>query len=314
MDHLTKFILMLILEIPAILLSILILIYFAMNRHARSKPKNHGWIVLLIVNFVQLIFDLPMPISYFHLNDVWPASNAYCAWWIWCEFSVNAIGLFLMSWISIERHLFIFHSHATLRRYWRKWVFHYIPIILCLIWAPVFFFVVVIIHPYCTNEWDFSSLTCGIPCYFTINILVQFDFIFDIVFPITMIMFANLTLVIRVIYQKMSRHQVVNWRRHRRMVLQLWIVSSLYIGFWLPATITQLVQMTVMPSFMTNHLETMQFAIYLIPLLLPIICLSVLPELMKKLKTIIATPQTNVVGVVTFNRGVGQTATIVTIR
>lgn len=314
MDRMTKFILLLIFEIPAIILSIIILAHFALNRQDRSKLKNHGWIVLLIANFLQLVLDLPMGMSYFHRAHIWPESNAYCRWWIWCDFSLNSIGLFLMAWISLERHLLIFHSHTILQVRWKKWAFHFIPIILCLMWPLLIFFVLVVINPFCIDEWDFSSFECGIPCYFTINILVQFDFIFDLVFPIIIIMFANLTLVIRVIHQKMSQQQGINWRRHRKMVLQLWIISSLYIGFWSPVTIAQLIQMTVMPSFMIDQLETMQFVVYFIPLFLPMICLSTLPELVKKITNIIATQRMNVIGVITFNRGANPTVTIVTGR
>jgi hypothetical protein len=227
MDRTTKFVLMLVLEIPAIIFSIVIFVHFALNRQARSQLKNHGWLVLLIVNFFQLVIDLPMPMSYCYENSVWPTSSAYCVWWTWCEFSLNTIGLFLMAWISIERHVLIFHQHAILQVSWKKWAFHFAPIILCLIWTPIFYIAVVVISPYCTTVWDFNLVNCGIPCYFTASFLGQFDFIFNIAVPVMVIMLANLTLAIRVTYQKVSRYQTINWRRHRKMVLQLWIVSSL---------------------------------------------------------------------------------------
>lgn len=219
-----------------------------------------------------------------------------------------------MAWISIERHILIFHPHAMIHVAWKKYVFHFIPIIFCLIWPPIFFFAVVVVNPQCSNGWDFNLLTCGIPCYFTIDILVQFDFIFDIVFPVTIIAFANVTLNIRVIYQKISRHQIINWRRHRKMVIQLWIISSLYIAFWAPTTITQLIQMTVMPSFMSTQLEAMQFVIYLISLLLPMICLSTLPELMNKITSIFKLPHRNAIGTIIFSQPARQPVTTATVR
>jgi len=94
------------------------------------------------------------------------------------------------------------------------------------------------------------------------------------------------------------------------MILQLWIVSSLYLGFWLPVVITELIQITVLPSFMIDQLETMLFFIYFIPLFLPMICLSTLPELMKKIMNIFALQQLNVIGVVSHNREERQKGTI----
>jgi hypothetical protein len=248
------------------------------------------------------------------MNTVWPVSNAYCVWWTWYEFSVNTIGLFLMAWISIERHLLIFRPPAMFEVSWNKWIFHFIPIILCLIWTPIFYLVIVVISPFCTTVWDFDFVNCGTPCYFFANFFGQFDFIFNIAVPNVIIMLANVTLIIRVIYQKISRHQAVNWRRHRKMVLQLWIVSSLYMAFWLPMTITQLIQITVMPSFMIDQLETILFVVYFIPLLLPIICLSTQPELVKKIVDLIWKPRLNVIGVVAFTPGTKQTTPNAIIR
>ena len=270
---------------------------------ASFKLKNHGWLVLLTVNFLQLTIDLPMPMSYYYLNFAWPSTTAYCVWWTWCEFSMNTIGLFLMSWISIERHLLIFSPQAMLDVSWRKWIFHFIPIILCLIWTPIFYFVVVVVNPYCTNQWDFNLLNCGYPCYLTTNFIGQFDLIFNITVPITITILANLTLIIRVINRRMSHlHQAMNWRRHRKMVLQLWFISSLYMAFWLPMVITQLIQISVMPTFMIDQLDTILFLVYLIPLLLPIICLSTLPELIKKIQNVVRKPRINVIGVTALHR------------
>ncbi|CAF3424809.1 unnamed protein product, partial [Rotaria sp. Silwood2] len=210
-----------------------------------------------------------MPMSYYYMNYIWPPTNTYCVWWTWCEFSLNGIGLFLMAWISIERHLIIFHSHTMLQTRWKKWTFHFIPIVFCLIWAPLLFFILVVLSPLCTTLWDFNLFLCGFPCYYAEKFLNQFDFIFNLFLPVMIIILSNVALVIRVIYQKMSRQQAINWRRHRKMVLQLWIVSSLYMGFWLPVTITLFIQITILPSFMTDQLEAMQFAAYFIPLLLP---------------------------------------------
>ncbi|CAF3366106.1 unnamed protein product [Rotaria socialis] len=291
------------------LFSILIIAYFARNHEVRSKFKNHGWFVLIIVNFTQLLLDLPMPMNYYRMGTVWPASNEYCVWWTWCEFSLNTIGLFLMAWVLVERYVLIFHPHAMIQSRWKKWIFHFTPIILSLIWAPTLYLVLVVISPYCTNEWDFGSVNCGIPCYFTVNFLGQFDFIFNIAFPVMIITLANLALIIRLTYQKMSRHQIKNWRRHCKVVFQLGIVSSLYLAFWLPTMITELVQITVMPSFMMDQLQTILFVVYFIPLLLPMICLSTQPELVKKIANSITIRKLNVIGITTVNRGVEQAVT-----
>ncbi|CAF0999399.1 unnamed protein product [Adineta steineri] len=299
MEFRSRFIPMVVLEIPAISVSVILFVYFALNRPVSAQLKNHGWIILLIVNFLQLTLQLPMPMSFYYLNYVSPATNGYCVWWTYCEYSLNAAGLFLNAWISVERHLIIFHAHQVFDKRWKRWIFHFIPIIFCLFWAPLFYFIVVVINPWCTNVWDYNRLLCGFPCYYEDAALSEFAFLFNIILPIVTIILANITLVIRVIYQKMSRQQGVNWRRHRRMVLQLWVMSSLHLGLWLPLVSTTLIETTVQPSFMINQLETMRFAPYFIPLFLPMICLSSQPELVSKMKNLIRIRRMNRVTAVT---------------
>ncbi|UJR24164.1 hypothetical protein I4U23_027130 [Adineta vaga] len=265
----SKFSILLAFEIPAIIFSIIIFAYFAVNRTARTKVQNHGWLVLLIVSFIQVIINLPMPISYYYLGRVVPASDTYCAWWTWFEFSLNTIGIFLMAWISIERHIFVFYSNAIFQGRFKKWICHFIPIIICLTWTPFFYFLVVVISPYCSQEWDFNVIICGVPCYYINKSVGQFNFLFNVAFPILIILIVNVLLVIRVNYEKISHHQKINWRNHRKMILQLWTISSIYLLCWLPLMITKFVQITVMPTFMVDHLDIFLFAVYLVPLLLP---------------------------------------------
>lgn len=284
-----KFLLLLILQIPAIFISIIIFVYFALNRIARSKLKNHIWIVLLILNFFYLVSDLPMSMSYFYQGRVWPEKNAYCVWWTWYEYSLNTLGLCLMAWASIERHLFVFHSHTIMRVRWKIWLLHYIPIFLCFIWIFTFHFVFIIISPTCTNTWSFDQNVCGIACFFVANngVYGMFEFFVNIVFPLATITLANITLIVRVIYQKISHHQMVNWRRHRKMTFQLWLISSFYLAFWLPFTLSQLIRYTITTTFFIEQYDTMLFIIYFIPLLLPIVCLNTYPELLEKIHRIL---------------------------
>jgi hypothetical protein len=310
----SKFSMMLAFEIPAICFSIIIFAYFALNRTVRAKVQNHGWFVLLVVNFIQLVIDLPMPMSYYYLDKIFPASNAYCVWWTWCEFSLNTIGLFLMAWISVERHILIFHSHAIFQVRLKKWMYHFVPIAICLIWTPLFYFVIIVISPYCTTEWDFDVVICGVPCYYIEKSVGQFNVVFNIAIPLLVILIANVVLIIRVSYEKISRHQTINWRSHRKMIFQLWTISSVYLAFWLPLMMTKFIQITFIPSFMIDHLDTIIFVVYFVPLFLPMVCLSILPGLVKKLIKCIQKPKLNRIGVTLRIVGERQAAPNITNR
>ena len=281
MNRFVKFITLISLQIPAIILSIFIFIHLFTNHRARLKPHKRSWCVLLLVNFFQLTTDIPMSLSYYYHGIVQPMSNIYCTWWTWYSFTLLGIGLFLMAWISVERHILIFAPQGILQVPKNRWLIQTIPLILCILWPVVFYAVSVVISPRCSTPWDFNLVMCGTPCYFTVEFIGKFDFIFNIVLPISIVVFANIGLILRLICKKILIRKVLHWHKHRKMTLQLWIISSLYMGFWLPVTIVQLVQITGSPSFMIDTIETLLFILYFIPVFLPILSLNVFPELIK---------------------------------
>ncbi len=77
------------------------------------------------------------------------------------------------------------------------------------------------------------------------------------------------------------------------MVIQLWFISSLYMAFWLPMALTEFIQSTVMPSFMVDQLDTIVFCTYFVRLFFPMMCLSALPELVKKMMEFLRKPKRN---------------------
>jgi len=300
MQDIVKFILLLILEIPAVFVSIFIFQYFISHRIARSKLKNHVWLVLLILNFLQLLINLPMPMSFYYIGRIWPPTNAYCVWWTWYQYSTNAASLILMAWASIERHIFIFNSRLFLGAQWKKWIFHFIPILVCIVGPSLWYMALVIITPNCMNVWDFNHVLCGVPCFTYTNngIYGLFNLVFINVVPLSIITLSNVALIARVTYEKISRHQVINWRRHHKMTFQLWLISSLYLAGWLPLILTILIQTIVTPSFMVDQLETIMFMVYFIPLLLPIVCLGVFPEIITNIRETITRQRRNRVGII----------------
>ncbi|CAF0786028.1 unnamed protein product [Adineta steineri] len=283
-----KFAVLIALEIPSILVSILILIYFGYNHTTRLNDQNRSIFVLLVINFLQVITDLPMPMSFFHLNGiVQPATSTYCTWWTWYEFSLNTTNGFLMAWISIERYILIFH-HNFIRNLngWKRRIFHTIPLIVCSLWGPFYYLLAIIISPMCTNTRDYNALLCGLPCYLFTN-WGTFDLFFDVIFPVLTIFIFNLILFIRAVYQSMMVVGRVqnNWQRHRKMAFQLGLISFVYLAVWIPLSIIQLGEIYIDSNFLFEQLDTFNFLVYIVPLILPMICLMSMPELIKKLKT-----------------------------
>lgn len=278
-----QFSLAFIFEIQAICISIIIFVYFARNPAVHLKREHHSWLVLLTMNFVQLIFDLPVALSFYYRGKVWPASDTFCAWWVWISFSSNTSALFLIVWIAIERHLLIFHSQTIFQRHWIKRIFHISPLIICVIWAPIVYLILVVFSTPCTPQWDFTQLLCGPPCYTHTGFYGQYDFILNVCVPLFLNIFINVLFIIRVIQRKISRHQRFHWRRHRKMIIQFWALSTLQLALWLPLVCVSLIQTTVDPTFMTDQYTTLEYILHYMPLLLPLTCLFAMPSLVKEI-------------------------------
>ena len=174
--HRVKFALYLILEIPSILISLLIFIFFLTHQTAVRIRQNQAPLLLLIVNFVQMTMNLPMVIHYNRLGHISPATVTYCIWWEFIEYTLNASGEILMSIISIQRHLLIFHGYLFHNRFYR-YLFHHIPLLFGIIY-PILFYLFVLLFYTCDGTLlDYTLNQCGMAaCYLVYSkVLGTFD-------------------------------------------------------------------------------------------------------------------------------------------
>ncbi|CAF5171522.1 unnamed protein product, partial [Rotaria sp. Silwood1] len=109
--HRVKFSVLLSLQIPAIILSLLIFVFFIKHRADLRAPHNKALFILLLVNFIQLSFALPLPLHFYYLGYVNPATPTFCTWWTFFEFTLYVTSEYLMATISVQRHMLIFHGH-----------------------------------------------------------------------------------------------------------------------------------------------------------------------------------------------------------
>ena len=285
----TKFTLLILLEIPAILISVAVFVHFLSSRAVRKKRHQHSVFVLLFVNFLQISFDVPISLAYYHAGGfVRPAVDAYCTWWIFCDYSLYSMNATLMAWISIERHLLLFHEDLlggvdTCQR----WLLHFGPWIFCFVWGPTFYIVTIVSGLVCINSWDFEALFCGQPCYLTTT-WGAVDIFVNVFAPVLIISIANLTLIIRVIYRRATLvgRTRMNWRHQLNMVIQLVAISFTYLVIWLPAVIIQLIQFYFDSKFLSAQLETFFFLGYIGPLVVPFIGIGSIRHLCRRLRVI----------------------------
>ena len=281
--------LLLILEVPAIVVSLMIFAHFVSSRTARATRHHHSPFLLLLFNFIQISTDIPMSLDYYRSGGlVRPATNAYCTWWTFYENSLFAIHASLMAWISIERHLLIFHTNLLNGVSSSKgWCLHIAPWIVCLLWGPLFYMITIVSGLVCTNRWNFDAHLCGQLCHFS-TVWGSLDVFVNIVVFVTIIFIANITLIIRVVYQRLTiaARTPIKWHKQRKMVFQLVAISVTYLVVWVPAAAIIFVQLYLDQTFLSDLLELFYFLAYIGPLTLPLIYLVSIPHLSRRMKNI----------------------------
>jgi hypothetical protein len=232
------------------------------------------------VSFFQTISDLPMVLDYLRIGQA--SSSTFCLLWNFFALSNYAVGIWTMTWASFERHILIFHDRliATSRG---KILFHYIPLFTFMAIPWIYYVILIFFYP-CTNTFYQSFLFCDWCCYAYNDQLVLFNWLALGVIPTCSITLLSLLLIVRVVAQKRRVHQRFNWRQHRRMVIQLLSVSCLYIFFDAPAIIIGLVRLALPTFAIDAQILYLYYIVYLLPLLMPFVCLGTFRELWKKIR------------------------------
>lgn len=174
-----KFWLLLILSIPSAVFSLLVLIYFS-RRPKSFSIHHHSTLILAILSFIQVTTDFPFVMMYYESIQVPYASNAFCLWWNWWDYSTSSALIFVMTWACIERHFLIFFNRffSTSRK---RLYFHLLPMFSLLAY-PFVFYLFVIVFNSCENQWDYtmvrtpdpiSSNSISFHCSFSVSSLAS---------------------------------------------------------------------------------------------------------------------------------------------
>lgn len=247
----TKFWIVLALVIMSTAVTLSIFLYIIKHPTDRKAPHNLALFVLIVVNFIEVAVNLPISLHFYYIGSVVPATPAFCTFWTSFTSIIDATINYLIATISIQRHMFIFNSHVLQTR-WIRYLLHYLPIILCIVYPILFYFFAVIIYPCDGTQWDYYSDVCGFAnCYFLYDLaLAAFDLIVNNIVPLIVDVVANIVLIIRVTKRKQHFRQANTWKRHRRLTLQLFYVSCLYLVSWGPPILVATIEAVFDPTFL----------------------------------------------------------------
>ncbi|CAF1419839.1 unnamed protein product [Adineta steineri] len=276
---------LLICEIPSLACYLFVFIYILTEKTQRRALHNHSMLVLLVICFPIVLFDYSWTIdSCRREGGVWFQGSFLCqVWWLF-DYGFYNTSVVILAWSSFQRHILIFHSNLVSTKRKRLFI-HYLPLTFILVYLTIFY-IYVIFFPPCENQYDFTSAVCGdYPCYLTVPVLAIWDNIVHSLICTFLIAIFNVTLLIRIIWQK--RHQRPNWKKYRKMVVQLLSISAVYLCFNTAPSIIVTVQMVGYPDWGADVYNYFFFFTTSIQFLVPFICLLHLPNKLRKIRKLI---------------------------
>jgi hypothetical protein len=228
-----KFSILLALQIPSFGCSLYLFCQFAARPKFHLTLHNHVVLVLLCNSFLFVTIPVSASEAFFFTSHVRPERNVFCAFWTWIHYSINISNLILMAFACAERHWLVFRLNAMSTKRIRA-TCHYVPLVICTTYPWFFYFVFIFLYQ-CEPVYDFNELLCVMPCYFLNLRMANIDTFLNNWMPIFAIPILTGILFIRFLAQKhRMRIKIFQWKRDRKMVLQLLAITSLYVFMWSP--------------------------------------------------------------------------------
>jgi phosphatidylglycerophosphate synthase len=108
------------------------------------------------------------------------------------------------------------------------------------------------------------------------------------IIPNLIIILCSITLILRILWQKHRMHQPIQWRKHRKMTLQLISISLIYLIFSFPNIAIIFIQLSGLSNSIDPQITIYtDLFTYLVILCFPFVCIFSLPELLNKIKKIL---------------------------
>ena len=280
--NVVRFWLHLSLLIPSIICSLLVLSCLLFDRALRSSLHHHVIILLLAIGLVSQVTNYPWMLYYYRYVGVWRRSPIFCAIWGFLEWGFYATQTFLFAWATLERHILIFHDRWVATKV-KQILVHYLPMAVLLLYCLVYYAVMYFFPP-CSNFYSSVRKTCAYPCIVMNPRFFIYDTVAQQILPVFVIVLSSMLLLVRVVWQKHRLRLAQQWRKNRKMTIQLLSISLLYLFFSFPYCVVSILMLCGLPSDLV--LSLYDYSVFLIDfpvLLFPFICLLSFSEVRTRL-------------------------------
>ena len=261
-----------------------ILYHILLDRALRSALHNHVIVLVLIVDLLYELTDIPWILYYYRFGVPWLPSLIFSRFWAFADYGLYATQILLFAWGTIERHILIFHDRWVLNK--RKcFLIHYLPLIVLPTYS-ISYYTVGSFFMDCGDIYSYSFVSgAPTPCLYSNPSFAIFDLLGNQIAPALIIVIASTSLLVRVTWQKFRLHQPLQWRKHRKMTVQLLAISMVYLVFASPWSIVLLAhQLGLSRDVGGTYLLYAAFFSYYTIFSFPFVCCISLRELRLKVK------------------------------
>ncbi len=227
-----------------------VLIDLLFSRTLRQSLNNHIIIFLLLIGLIYELTSVPLILYWFRFGDSWILTlrfSHFCTFIDYLCYSTQLVGF---GWASIELDILIFHNNCVSTKK-KRFLFDYLPFITLIVYC-ITYYLVFILFPFC-EEFILLSPFNGVPisCVLFDPTFSRYDSISNQFLPTFLIISLSLGLFLCVIWQKSRLNRSIEWRKQRKMTIQLLSISTLYFIFLGPRT---LFQFCIFIGFGTNDI------------------------------------------------------------
>ncbi|CAM4983140.1 unnamed protein product, partial [Rotaria socialis] len=236
MSRTARFWILLLFDIPSIICTLFVLCCILMDRKLRSSVKNHSLVLFLILGLGTQLVDVPFYLNFIVHSSVVPANPSICILWWFTDIGMYNGGAILLAWTAFERHIIIFHDRWISTRK-RRIIVHYLPLLFLILYIFIYYIYAFYAFP-CENTYDYTLPYCDeYPCYANDPIMGMFDWIVNIAMPTLLEAFFSVAFMFRVVWQKYRSRLPVQWRKQRKMTIQLMSLTALNLSVNCPLSI-----------------------------------------------------------------------------
>ena len=221
--------------------------------------------------------------SYYARGHVTPKSEYFCYIWQCIGSTVTACIIWCKAIFTLERYIFVFNPNL-IRSNRQQLIFHHIPLVLINFYLVIFYSLSTALYD-CHAELDYNEIMCGKPCLDLDGSVANFNWLFNILFPVFVIIFGSIIILIRVLWTRREmQRNLRNWSKNWKMIIQLLGIAIVYTIVWPPLAIILLIKQSHEDH---SHIATVEdqlyFLTYLCEFTVPIVAIFLSPEILPKL-------------------------------